>query len=50
MHQQLSPGGVCLRRRALPQHTDQAVVMWRGASVGRVKEARVEALASAVLV
>ena len=50
MHQQLSPGGVCLRRRVLPQHTDHAGVMWHGAYVGWLEEARVEALASAGLV
>ena len=33
----------------LPQHTDHAGVMWHGAYVGWLEEARVEALASAGL-
>lgn len=35
----------CLRRRVLPQHTDLAGVMWHGAYVAWLEEARVEALA-----
>lgn len=39
------PGrGWCLRRRVLPQHTDHAGVMWHGAYVGWLEEARIEAL------
>jgi len=37
--------GWCLRRRVLPQHTDHAGVMWHGAYLGWLEEARVEALA-----
>ena len=33
----------------LPQHTDHAGVMWHGAYVARLEEARVEALAAAGL-
>ena len=41
------PGrGWCLRRRVLPQHTDHAGVMWHGAYVGWLEEARIEALAA----
>ena len=36
--------GWCLRRRVLPQHTDHAGVMWHGAYVGWLEEARIEAL------
>lgn len=36
----------CLRRRVLPQHTDLAGVMWHGAYVALLEEARVEALAA----
>jgi acyl-CoA thioester hydrolase len=35
----------CMRRRVLPQHTDLAGVMWHGAYVAWLEEARVEALA-----
>jgi acyl-CoA thioester hydrolase len=38
--------GWCLRRRVLPQHTDHAGVMWHGAYLAWLEEARVEALAS----
>lgn len=38
-----------LHRRVLPQHTDHAGVMWHGAYVAWLEEARVEALASAGL-
>ncbi len=38
--------GWSLRRRVLPQHTDHAGVMWHGAYVAWLEEARVEALAS----
>jgi len=38
-----------LRRRVLPQHTDHAGVVWHGAYVGWLEEARVEALAAAGL-
>jgi acyl-CoA thioester hydrolase len=38
-----------LRRRVLPQHTDHAGVMWHGAYVAWLEEARVEALAGAGL-
>lgn len=34
-----------LRRRVLPQHTDHAGVVWHGAYVAWLEEARVEALA-----
>jgi acyl-CoA thioester hydrolase len=34
-----------LRRRVLPQHTDHAGVMWHGAYLAWLEEARVEALA-----
>ena len=34
-----------LRKRVLPQHTDHAGVMWHGAYVAWLEEARVEALA-----
>jgi acyl-CoA thioester hydrolase len=39
----------CLERRVLPQHTDHAGVMWHGAYIGWLEEARVEALAAAGL-
>ncbi|MFM7085924.1 MAG: acyl-CoA thioesterase [Cyanobium sp.] len=39
----------CLRRRVLPQHTDHAGVMWHGAYLAWLEEARVEALAAAGL-
>ncbi len=35
-----------LHKRVLPQHTDHGGVMWHGAYVGWLEEARVEALAS----
>jgi acyl-CoA thioester hydrolase len=35
-----------LRRRVLPQHTDHAGVMWHGAYLAWLEEARVEALAT----
>lgn len=35
-----------LSRRVLPQHTDHAGVMWHGAYVAWLEEARVEALAA----
>jgi len=38
-----------LHRRVLPQHTDHAGVMWHGAYVAWLEEARVEALAMAGL-
>ena len=34
----------CLAKRVLPQHTDHGGVMWHGAYVGWLEEARVEAL------
>jgi len=39
-------GSWCLRRRVLPQHTDHGGVMWHGAYLGWLEEARVEALAA----
>ena len=46
-----SPAGSawCLERRVLPQHTDHAGVMWHGAYLAWLEEARVEALAAAGL-
>jgi acyl-CoA thioester hydrolase len=41
--------GWCLERRVLPQHTDHAGVMWHGAYLAWLEEARVEALAAAGL-
>ena len=38
-----------LRRRVLPQHTDHAGVMWHGAYLAWLEEARVEALAASGL-
>lgn len=38
-----------LHRRVLPQHTDHAGVMWHGAYLAWLEEARVEALAAAGL-
>jgi len=35
-----------LHKRVLPQHTDHGGVMWHGAYVGWLEEARVEALAA----
>jgi acyl-CoA thioester hydrolase len=39
----------CLQRQVLPQHTDHAGVMWHGAYLAWLEEARVEALAAAGL-
>lgn len=36
----------CWRKRVLPQHTDHGGVMWHGAYVAWLEEARVEALAA----
>ena len=36
-----------LQRRVLPQHTDHGGVMWHGAYVAWLEEARVEAIAAA---
>ncbi len=41
--------GWLLERRVLPQHTDHAGVMWHGAYLAWLEEARVEALAAAGL-
>jgi acyl-CoA thioester hydrolase len=46
---QPTDGGWILERRVLPQHTDHAGVMWHGAYVAWLEEARVEALARAGL-
>ena len=43
------PSPWCLERRVLPQHTDHAGVMWHGAYLGWLEEARVEALDQAGL-
>ncbi len=43
------PSPWILRRRVLPQHTDHAGVMWHGAYLAWLEEARVEALAAAGL-
>jgi acyl-CoA thioester hydrolase len=40
------PRGWLLQRRVLPQHTDHAGVMWHGAYLAWLEEARVEALAA----
>ena len=40
------PRGWLLERRVLPQHTDHAGVMWHGAYLAWLEEARVEALAA----
>lgn len=40
------PQGWVLERRVLPQHTDHAGVMWHGAYLAWLEEARVEALAA----
>ena len=40
------PRGWRLERRVLPQHTDHAGVMWHGAYLAWLEEARVEALAA----
>ena len=44
-----APRAWSLRRRVLPQHTDHAGVMWHGAYLAWLEEARVEALAAAGL-
>ena len=44
-----APPPWCLQRRVLPQHTDHAGVMWHGAYLAWLEEARVEALAQAGL-
>ena len=41
----VTPSTWRLRKRVLPQHTDHAKVMWHGAYVAWLEEARVEALA-----
>jgi len=47
LQQELIAGGEWrLERRVLPQHTDHAGVMWHGAYLGWLEEARVEALAA----
>ena len=38
-----------LQKRVLPQHTDHAGVMWHGAYIAWLEEARVEALVAAGL-
>ena len=45
----LNPSTWRLRKRVLPQHTDHAKVMWHGAYVAWLEEARVEALAESGL-
>ena len=45
----VTPSPWRLIKRVLPQHTDHAGVMWHGAYVGWLEEARVEALAAAGL-
>ena len=45
----VTPAPWRLIKRVLPQHTDHAGVMWHGAYVGWLEEARVEALAAAGL-
>ncbi|WP_216923151.1 acyl-CoA thioesterase [Synechococcus sp. CCAP 1479/9] len=47
--QRSEAGWWCLNRRVLPQHTDHAGVMWHGAYLAWLEEARVEALARAGL-
>jgi acyl-CoA thioester hydrolase len=47
--QRSEAGWWCLNRRVLPQHTDHAGVMWHGAYLSWLEEARVEALARAGL-
>lgn len=44
-----SAAGWLLERRVLPQHTDHAGVMWHGAYLAWLEEARVEALVAAGL-
>ncbi|QNI71585.1 acyl-CoA thioesterase [Cyanobium sp. NS01] len=45
----IEPNAWVLQRRVLPQHTDHAGVMWHGAYVAWLEEARVEALVAAGL-
>ena len=45
----VTPQPWTLCKRVLPQHTDHAGVMWHGAYVAWLEEARVEALAAAGL-
>lgn len=45
----IDPNAWVLQRRVLPQHTDHAGVMWHGAYVAWLEEARVEALEAAGL-
>lgn len=47
--QRSEAGWWCLNRRVLPQHTDHAGVMWHGAYLAWLEEARVEALVRAGL-
>ena len=47
--QSVTPRPWCLHKRVLPQHTDHAGVMWHGAYVAWLEEARVEALMAAGL-
>ena len=47
--QSVTPRPWLLRKRVLPQHTDHAGVMWHGAYVAWLEEARVEALSAAGL-
>ena len=47
--QSVTPRPWRLRKRVLPQHTDHAGVMWHGAYVAWLEEARVEALSAAGL-
>ena len=47
--QSVTPRTWRLRKRVLPQHTDHAGVMWHGAYVAWLEEARVEALSAAGL-
>jgi acyl-CoA thioester hydrolase len=42
----MQPRGWLLERRVLPQHTDHAGVVWHGAYIAWLEEARVEALAA----
>lgn len=49
MTEQQQPQPWRLIRRVLPQHTDHAGVMWHGAYLGWLEEARVEALQNAGL-
>ena len=47
MTESVTPNPWRLCKRVLPQHTDHAGVMWHGAYVAWLEEARVEALAAA---